>query len=92
MSCDTPGYVTVLVCQEELDFGVLVECVLLRGEGLPLKLEERGDPVRIVLVEAVGQLYEGVDVALSGDGYDGDTTVGGLGKSGSLGLGVDVRG
>lgn len=65
---DSPSQATILIRQEELDFGVLVEGVLFRREELALEFQKWWDPVRSVLVQAVGQLDEGVEVALGGDG------------------------
>ncbi len=81
----------VLVCQEQLDIRMLVEGVLFGGEQFALQLQERRNPVALGLVEAVRQLDERVEVALAGDGYDGDAATGGRGWAGTFGLGFGVR-
>ncbi len=63
---DASDHLSVAVGQEELVVGVLEEGVRLGVKPLTLQIEQRRHPVRVVLIQAEGELHESIEVTPAG--------------------------
>lgn len=71
---DSSNNLVALSREKELDRGMLMEWMLCGIDKLPHVAPERRNPVRIVSIKPVRELYEFFSIAVRPDGLDADLT------------------